>query len=98
MKLYERFNDGDGNALIKKIAAKIEEGLSVADAARACGVGRTTIYRWIKESEDVAEEIERARSVQQFKLIKVISDAGDTDWRAAAWLLARRFPEEFGKK
>lgn len=92
-KLYEKHPD-----IITKIAEQIEAGLSIGDAARACGVGRTTIYRWIASDEDVEHEIEVAVTKAQFKLLRTIQAASDNDWRAAAWLLARRWPDEFGNK
>jgi len=93
MKRYER-----EPSLIRQIASYIEGGASTSDAARACGVGRTTIYRWIAEDEDIHDEIERATSVAQQRLVRSIYEASNTDWRAAAWLLARRWPDEFGKR
>lgn len=31
------------------------------------------------------------------RLLSLISNAGQTDWKAAAWTLERRFPDEFSK-
>lgn len=30
-------------------------------------------------------------------LMEVVHEATPSDWRAAAWILERRFPEEFGR-
>ena len=40
----------------------------------------------------------RARGESALKLMLTINKAGTMDWRAAAWILERRFPKDFGKQ
>lgn len=83
------------------ILAKIADGSTQTDAAQAVGIHRTTLSRWKSADPELAEAMERAESEAKAKLLQlVLSSAGgeDPDWRAAAWILERRWPDEFGPK
>ena len=41
-------------------------------------------------------QTERARARAEVNTLKLISNAADTSWRAAAWLLERTKPERYG--
>lgn len=91
--------------IIKDIATAVENGMNYTAAARAAGVNPRTYYYW-KESAEGGEEpfaslwpqIENARSRGLAKCAKRVMDAGTQDWRAAAWMLERRDPKNFGKR
>jgi hypothetical protein len=38
-----------------------------------------------------------ARARGKIRLVKLVTDAALTDWRSAAWLLERRWPNEYGR-
>lgn len=42
-------------------------------------------------------ETEKALAEYADTLIEVVHEATPSDWRAAAWILEKRFPEEFGR-
>ena len=42
------------------------------------------------------QSVTRARAKSAYVLTAVIRAAAPTEWRAAAWLLERRFPEDYG--
>jgi len=44
------------------------------------------------------EEVIRANGYCKVKLIRQISEASKTDWRAGAWLLSHLYPDEYGDK
>jgi hypothetical protein len=45
---------------------------------------------------ELAFSIQRALAEWELKQIQAIAEAGKRDWRAAAWLLERRYPDEYG--
>lgn len=84
----------------------IEEGLPLKQAAMLAGICYETLNRWRKkgESESAPPEfrhfcqaLQRSEAVAMQRLVSQVSKAGNTDWRAAAWILERRHPDEFGK-
>ena len=44
-----------------------------------------------------SEAIRRANADAQLDLLAKIESAGEKDWRAAAWILERRFKNDFGQ-
>ena len=46
---------------------------------------------------DFCKALHHAEAVAMQRLLSLISNAGQTDWKAAAWTLERRFPDEFSK-
>jgi hypothetical protein len=94
------------DALIGSLVAMLRAGNLVPVAARAAGVPRSTLYAWLDRAKkpgadaklvELRERVERARSEGQVRLVAQIASASATDWRAAAWLLARGYPDEWGQ-
>lgn len=77
------------------------EGLPVKTCAQYAGIGRTTLFYWLKkgeaeEDEEFAEfyrEWEKAKSVFILKHLKKIEEA--KDWKASQYLLAMTEPDIF---
>lgn len=89
------------------ILGSIENGASETAAAEAAGVGRTTLQSWKKRGEEepegpygaFLEGITRARAQAELDLVAVVRGAAaEGDWKAALEMLARRNPEEWGRK
>lgn len=80
-------------------------GLNYTDAAALAGICRKTFYNWTEKAKKnekgkygkFFEELKKALVLGKAKHLKNIQDAGDNGtWQASAWLLERRYPEEFG--
>jgi hypothetical protein len=77
-------------------------GVPTAIAARAVGVSERSVERWLQGElrQRVAEARARSReqtdAVSEARLVVLISLAAKDNWRAAAWLLSRRWPERWG--
>jgi hypothetical protein len=41
--------------------------------------------------------VQKALAEWESEQLQAIAEAGKTDWRASAWLLERRFPQEYGR-
>ena len=79
-------------------------GMTVDMASDYCGVSRSTFYSWLSAGQQEHDGLRRAFSdaVRQgrarcaARLLATTNAAALTDWRAAAWLLQRRFGYDSG--
>lgn len=86
----------------------IQKGASYELAARAAGISERTFYNWKARAEagerrfvQFVQELTRAEAEGAEKLLDSIIKAAEAqggDWRAAAWLLERRFPDVYAKR
>lgn len=84
--------------ITKKFVDAIRVGATQRIAALYAGVTDDTIINWRTRHPEFAEairEAEGAGAVQSLAKIEQAASAGD--WRAAAWKMERRFPQEYGK-
>ena len=73
-------------------------GFSRYEAARHVGVGRTTMYRALKEDPAFADLVRQAGLHQELRPLKQIADQGAINWRASAWLLERMRADMWAKR
>jgi len=94
------------NKLIKFIAL----GVPLESASKACGLDYTTVREWLSRGKN--EHPSRSKTPQfaafadrydvavgecEARLVAKIQSAADSDWKAAAWLLARRHPDRWAE-
>ena len=79
-------------------------GLNDCDIAQAIGVCKQTFSKWInhprtKLQRELSEQHKKAESGYKEALLQRIWNAADKpqNWTAAAWLLERKFPDEYGR-
>src|SRR4051794_39022230 len=80
-------------------------GCTLKAAAAEAGISRWTLYEWITKGRqetsgpyrDALERIEAAKAQSEVLLLEHIVDAAPRDWKAAAWVLERRFPEHYSQ-
>ncbi len=92
--------------LAARILALVRAGHAPQGAARASGVGVTTWKGWLRagragtdpEYARLVEDLEDAQEQSKAVLLSRLLQAAKDDWRASAWLLERRWPEEFGRR
>ena len=77
------------------IVLGLEAGNNITDACILAGISRETYYRWLQEDDNFIEEVEFAERVFKFGLIETIKRASNRQWQAAAWLLERKYKEQF---
>lgn len=91
----------------KEIGQNIILGMPIKFAAEAAGIGETTFYRWMQSGEKAKrgkfrefwEYIKECQAkAVQLHLKLITKAAGEGTWQASAWILERRFPEEFGRR
>ena len=85
----------------EELLANLREGLTIKDACALAGINRCTYYSWLENgSEDWIQKVSEAESYAKAMLVQQVKIDGTAkqDWRAAAWLLERRWPEDYGPK
>jgi len=94
-----------------KICECLRLGMSKSASAKAAGISNQLLSFWMKRGEETTEEdgtgfhtffqrISQSITGCEEEHLKVVAKAGmeDGDWKASAWLLERRFREQWGKK
>jgi hypothetical protein len=90
--------------IIRLVGGALATGTVLDDAAAIAGVAPSTFYEWLRcgrnngsplERELVAE-VDTALARFRSSMTTSIAAHAANDWRAAGWLLERRFPDEFG--
>lgn len=93
-------------ALTEQICRAIRAGNYPAVAARSCGVGESTFYRWMEEGRsatkglhrDFYEEVKGAEAKAEVNAVALVAKAMSGEWRAAIGLLERRFAERWRRR
>ena len=82
--------------VVQEILNAISIGGSDKDAYTAAGISKETFYQWMQKPE-FSDQILRARARSKVLRIGRIKKHGENDWRADAWYLERRYPEEYAQ-
>lgn len=85
----------------------IEEGLPLKEAAEIAGISYDTLNRWQNhgknesappEYRQFCQLLRRSKAVAMQVNVSAIREAAKRDWRAAVWILERRFPADFARQ
>ena len=88
------------------IIGGIAAGLTYRLSCQRAGVTPTTFYVWLEKGaaqrggiySEFADAVARAKSDSALRLVSTIMLQAPADWRAAAFILERRFPDDYGKR
>jgi len=93
----------------KRIVESVRLGAPYCLAAQSGGIGESTLYDWMERGEkgerreqkdiyvEFAKAIKEAESACFNAMLGRIQLAASTSWQAAAWLLERRYPQQFAR-
>lgn len=89
----------------ERVVRLVRVGVAPYAAARACGVKHRTWYDWLRRARagekryaPLADALAGAHARLQAALTVQVRAAAVENWRAAAWLLERRWPEDWGRR
>lgn len=82
----------------EQILELISQGLSQTDAISVVGISYSTFHSWMKADAELVADVKRAEISLKLKHLQNIQRHSENDVRASQWLLARKFPLEFGEK
>lgn len=68
-------------------------------------ISKTTLYEWMKLGNSEDEGLHRnflnavgqAMAEAEMRDVQIIQKASETDWKASAWRLERKFPTKWGR-
>lgn len=90
--------------MVKQAVEMKSHGLSNVDICRGLGVSETAWYNWLRDPDTkvkvaLVQGLKKAESQYKETLLQRVWAAADKlqHWTAAAWLLERKYPDEFGK-
>lgn len=81
--------------LWEKVIRGIASGLTNRDACALAGIKENTFYVRRAKDKDFDDAVKAA--LIQFKLKHITTIARDPSWQSSAWLLERKFRDEFGR-
>jgi transposase len=98
--------------VVARLVRAVRMGSTYGLACKFAGIGERTFFTWMADAREaretgakskysnLLEEIERAEGEAAVRWLAVIEKAAvdDGDWRASAWRLERRYPDEYGKR
>lgn len=76
----------------------VRTGLTYRLAAAGAGIHQDTITDWKAKHADFSERLLVAEAEAAQAAMDRIKTASKDDWRAAAWILEHRHPEDYGKQ
>ena len=96
-------------ALQGKIVELLELGIPPQKVCDRVNIAYSTYREWVKRGNgenpknrsgnkqfaDFSAQVNRATAIAEMNLLQSINNATVNDWRAAAWILERRFPENW---
>jgi hypothetical protein len=68
---------------VKKLLKAVRDGLTLKQAAVACGIGETTLHGWKHSHPELIPMLEEARERARQRALETIWAARGDDWRAA---------------
>lgn len=103
-------NVGRKTKLTKELIAEAERLVRLGNytnvVCQYLGISHDTWYRWIREGEKASTglksefyyTIRRAEAAAEMRNLNVIQQAASDNWNAAAWFLARKHSDRWGRK
>jgi transposase len=89
---------------VERILQAIRIGSAKEHAAEYGGITKETFYQWLKSKSDFSDAVTRAEAEARTRWLAIVErnargdDQTKQDWRAAAWMLERRYPQQYGKQ
>jgi hypothetical protein len=89
--------------LQRQICGYLSDCCTIKTACEASNVSQSTFYLWIEKGEqgqspykEFSETVTRARGRAKARIVRSLLD--EKDWRARLEVLARVFPDEYGRR
>jgi hypothetical protein len=76
----------------------VRGGNTLKAACAYAGIGVQTMDDWRDRFRDFRDALTRAQAAPEVRNVAIIQQAASEDWRAAAWWLERRRPEDYGRR
>lgn len=74
----------------------LANGMTQRDCALLAGISEDTLCLWKRHNSEFSEQMGQKLIEYKQKLLKRIEKAGEKDWKATAWILERKFKNDWG--
>jgi hypothetical protein len=85
-----------------EVEARLFDALRAGNTRRAAcvyaGISDETLANWCRRSLDFLDALRRAEAHSEVALVALIRQHAREDWRAAGWLLERRWPTSWARR
>lgn len=82
-----------------KLVQAIKMGSTHKLACQYAGMDESTFYRWMQDDSEFRNSIKEAEGAGAVELLMLIKrQAHEGSWQAGAWILERRYPEQYGRR
>ena len=82
--------------IVDAICDGLVAGLSIKAVCGIVNISEQTYYNWMEKYPDFNEAVNSTRPAFEAQMLEIIKQQAHDDWRAAAWILDRRYPREWG--
>jgi len=86
-----------GDEKRKAAVEMAKKGMCHSHISQALGVSKSTFSNWLTDKPNFLAEIKKAEAEGIAHLLDQIIKASRKNWQAAAWILERRFPQQFAR-
>lgn len=83
---------------VERLLEAIRIGATYKHACDYAGISFETFSQWQKQHPEFFEQVKAAEGAGVISNLQVIKTASAENWTAAAWLLERRHPEDYGRR
>ena len=85
---------------VEALLQSLRAGASRQRSAALAGIHRDTLHEWMKQDPAFSDAIEKAEAFAEARFLSRVATAAENErsWQAAAWILERRFPNEWRKR
>lgn len=73
----------------------LANGLTQRDCAILAGIHEDTLCSWKFNNSEFSEQMGQKAIEYKQNLLKVITKAGEKDWKASAWILEHKYKNDF---
>ena len=92
------------NKMVEQAIEMKSHGITNADICRGLGVSESAWYNWLRDPDTklkvaLVQGLKKSEALYKEKLLERVMGASEKPqhWTAAAWLLERQYPDEFGR-
>jgi hypothetical protein len=85
---------------VEALLQSLRAGASRQRSAALAGIHRDTLNEWMRLDPAFSDAIEKAEGFAEMRFLSRVATAAENErsWQAAAWILERRFPNEWRKR
>jgi hypothetical protein len=87
-----------GPDITAEICKHLALGMGRVDSCLLSDISYETFTRWMEHHNEFCEAIKKAEAKCKERNVALIQRAAVTTWQAAAWMLERKYPEEFAQR